>query len=84
MDPLTNAAPTVGQRIRRMPSITVGDKSSSPAEKRRLALDGVVVYVHPEGHYYTVEYDCPVRGQYGIIQHNRFRESYCLPELPES
>ena len=56
----------VGDRVTR--KICYGDGGSLlPAE------EGTVVYVHPEGRFYTLEFNFPK---------GRFRESYLLPPDP--
>ena len=60
----------LGDRIRA--KISYGDGGSLlPAE------EGTVVYVHPEGRFYTVEFTFP--GAWGV---RKFREAYLLPPDP--
>ena len=62
----------LGDRIRA--KISYGDGGSLlPAE------EGTVVYVHPEGRFYTLEFSFPDR--YGGVQ--KFREAYIMAPPPE-
>ena len=62
---------SVGDRVMR--KIYYGDGGGLlPAE------EGTVVYVHPEGRFYTVEFTFP--GAWGV---RKFREAYLLPPGPE-
>ena len=61
---------SVGDRVMR--KIYYGDGGGLlPAE------EGTVVYVHPEGRFYTVEFTFP--GAWGV---RKFREAYLLPPDP--
>ena len=60
----------LGDRIRA--KINYGDGGSLlPAE------EGTVVYIHPEGRFYTLEF--AFDGPYGV---RKFREAYLLPPDP--
>lgn len=62
----------LGDRIRA--KISYGDGGGLlPAE------EGVVVYVHPEGRFYTLEFSFPDR--YGGVR--KFREAYIMAPPPE-
>lgn len=60
----------VGDRVRARIEYGMEGGSLLPGE------DGTVVYVHPEGRFYTVEFTFP--GEYPW-ERRRFRESYLLP-----
>lgn len=48
----------------------IGDKVTERAETIERTLTGVVVYIHPDGRYYTVEFK---NGE------GHFRESFIVP-----
>ena len=58
----------VGDRIKRHIEYGMEGGTLLPAE------EGTVIYVHPKGRFYTVEYTFP--GRDGRVQ--RFRESYIM------
>ena len=60
----------VGDRVRRKIEYGMEGGTLLPAE------DGVVVYVHPEGRFYTVEFTFP--GKDGKV--TKIRESYICEE----
>lgn len=62
----------LGDRVRRKVSYGGEGGSSLPPE------EGTVVYIHPEGRFYSVEFT--FRSPYGV---RRFRESYPLPPDPD-
>ena len=51
-------------------TVKIRDKVTERAETISKTLTGVVVYIHPEGRYYTVEFQ---NGE------SRFRESFMGP-----
>ena len=62
----------IGDRIRA--KISYGDGGSLlPPE------EGTVVYIHPEGRFYTLEFTFP--DKYGGVQ--KFREAYIMAPPPE-
>ena len=52
---MTNPPVTVGQKVARCP-ITFSDRENG-ANSPRKTMSGVVVYVHPQGRYHTVEFE---------------------------
>lgn len=50
------------------PKVNVGDRVSEHSEIHNCTMSGIVVYVHPKGRYYTVEFVGPT----GLT----FRESF--------
>lgn len=62
----------VGDRVRRHIEYGMEGGGLLPEE------EGVVVYVHPEGRFYTVEFTFP--GQWYPWEVRRFRESYIMRE----
>lgn len=58
----------IGDKLMRIPAASVYEK-----EKRPRALPCVVVYIHPERRFYTVEFRFPATGW-------AFRESYFFPD----
>ena len=60
---------TLGERIKARISYGMEGGTLLPAE------EGTVVYIHPQGRFYTLEFTFPDR-EGGV---RRFRESYLLP-----
>lgn len=58
----------VGDRVKRRVEYGMEGGTTLPAR------EGTVVYVHPEGRFYTVEFTCDYGGQT-----RKFREAYILP-----
>lgn len=46
----------IGDKVTRIPNFLMGHEQS-PIREAAKPLTGTVVYIHPQGRYYTVEFD---------------------------